>query len=70
MNQPGYHENPYSGKLFFGVKLYTGTKLEAPDVYASTSGSWELCPCPGVVLQNTETIWVRPFAHSENRLAD
>lgn len=43
-----------------GIKIEPGTVLEENDVYASTTGKWENCPCPGVMLQNSDVFWVRP----------
>jgi len=57
-----YCNNPYTKNLIYGIRLKAGTILEATDVYASTSGKWELCPCPGLILGMTHTIWVRPVA--------
>jgi hypothetical protein len=40
-----------------------GTVLERTDLYLSTTGSWEPCPCPGVTLgEGNTTQWVRPRA--------
>lgn len=49
-------------RTVFGKKLKGGDKLQEGDVYASTSGNWEVCPCPGVVLkEGCEVLWVRPI---------
>lgn len=55
-----YHNNPYVRSPIYGIRIQPGTKLEEKDVYASTRGTWEPCPCPGVILQDSEIIWVRP----------
>ena len=49
----------------FGRQLEAGDVLEPDDLYESTSGSWERCPCPGLTLSGPITIasapiWVRP----------
>lgn len=46
----------------FGRELETGDVLEATDVYDSTSGTWEPCPCPGLTIQAARngTVWIRP----------
>lgn len=44
-----------------GEILKPGAVLRATDVYSSTTGKWELCPCPGAVLpEGLEVVWVRP----------
>ena len=45
----------------YGWKIEPGETLEATDVYSSSSGYWEACPCPGLVLQEgNAVVWVRP----------
>ncbi len=54
--------HPKSNREIVGVRLIPGEKLEPSDVYDSTGGLWELCPCPGLEIEpGAETIWVRPF---------
>jgi len=50
------------GDVVLGNQLETGDVLEPTDVYESTSGRWELCPCPGLTLEASleGPIWVRP----------
>lgn len=55
--QPGIGK--YTHK--YGHQLEAGDELEATDVYSSTSGYWELCPCPGTKLVGgLAVVWVRP----------
>lgn len=45
-----------------GEKVEKGDFLKSDDVYPSSSGKWEKCPCPGVILQGEDhTLWVRPY---------
>lgn len=60
-----HHEHPnVEGTFVYGRKLGNGDVLETNDVYNSTNGRWERCPCPGLTLQGFEedspVIWVRP----------
>jgi hypothetical protein len=42
-------------------RIKPGETLEATDVYKSSNGHYELCPCPGLVLQDgVLTEWYRP----------
>ncbi len=50
----------------FGMRLAPGAILRNYDLYLSTTGRWDRCPCPGVVLENTEVIWIRPGGIPEN----
>ncbi len=46
-----------------GYELETGDILQQNDVYNSSSGKWEKCPCPGLMIQierDSSVIWVRP----------
>lgn len=44
-----------------GFTLEEGDELRETDVYDSTSGNWESCPCPGnKVGAGMVTVWVRP----------
>lgn len=44
-----------------GEILKPGEVLRDTDYYASTTGKWESCPCPGgKVREGLEVIWVRP----------
>jgi hypothetical protein len=54
------------GTFVYGRELVNGDVLQKDDVYNSTSGRWDKCPCPGLTLQgfdegaNNPVIWVRP----------
>ena len=59
--------HPISADRIEGVRILPEDKLQSSDVYDSTSGKWEKCPCPGLVLQKgsgegNPIIWVRPTA--------
>lgn len=60
VEKPEYYNNPYTKNVIFGARLQAGDRLKVTDIYASTSGEWEVCPCPGVVLGKTDTLWIRP----------
>ncbi len=51
-----------TGVSIHGRRLENGDVLQKDDVYNSSSGFWEKCPCPGPVLQSSNdiVIWVRP----------
>jgi hypothetical protein len=60
---PVFTPHPISATPQFDVVLKPGEKLEATDVYASTTGQWSPCPCPGLTVQEgIATIWIRPQA--------
>jgi hypothetical protein len=43
-----------------GHLLEAGDELRATDVYPSSNGYWEPCPCPGLTLQaGVNIMWVR-----------
>lgn len=61
------HSHPQSLSSVAGLRLATGALLKDEDVYDSKTGQWDKCPCPGLELRATSTIWVRPEAElSEN----
>lgn len=69
---PNFEDNLESGRIqmgngrkthILGHLLEPGDVLEATDYYSSSSGYFEPCPCPGVVLvlgAGKGAIWVRP----------
>ena len=56
------HRHPISDEIVVGMRLTEGATLESGDLYDSTRDRWEECTCPGLVLGNTTTVWVRPGA--------
>ncbi len=61
------HEHPNKGEprmgcytIVYGRRLEAGDLLEPGDKYASSSGYWEECTCPGLVLGAGTVPWVRP----------
>lgn len=58
---PVFTRHPISKTWQYGVVLKSGDKLEATDVYDSTTGQWSACSCPGLTAQEgCATIWVGP----------
>jgi hypothetical protein len=58
---PIFTRHPISSTPQYGVVLKPGDKLEATDVYDSTTGRWSPCPCPGLTVPGGgATIWIRP----------
>lgn len=63
-------EHPMSGTPIDGEFVPIFDLLRPTDVYPSTSGRWEVCPCPGVLLPDYDmaigvpnpVLWVRPFS--------
>lgn len=55
------HRNNF-GTPIAGCLLETGDVLEIYDVYESSNGFWERCPCPGLTLAVADIgpMWVRP----------
>lgn len=57
---------PQRDKYFcvVGYLLEPGDVLEATDLYTSSNGYWEPCPCPGLTIQGFPNgggpLWVRP----------
>jgi hypothetical protein len=41
------------------VRVLIGDKLREDDRYWSTSGSWQLCPCPGLIVENNSIAFFR-----------
>lgn len=62
MKPPTLHRHRKNfGTPIDGCLLETGDILEVYDVYESSNGFWERCPCPGLTLvTGTEPMWVRP----------
>lgn len=60
--RPGQHSGGQERyTVRFGYELEPGDVLEATDLYDSTSGFWEPCPCPGLTIQEgCATVWIRP----------
>ncbi len=56
----GVYEHPEGGGIICGMQLVPGAILRPGDVYASTTGAWEECPCSGAMLGSVTSIWVRP----------
>lgn len=55
------HKTKNCSRPLFGHRLEAGDLLEATDLYDSTGGYWQPCPCPGVELQpGAKAVWVRP----------
>ena len=53
-------ESGKPGRYVLGFLLEEGDVLQENDVYAGSSGKWELCPCPGLKIQpGCSTQWVR-----------
>ncbi|HXK38413.1 MAG TPA: hypothetical protein VJ579_05095 [Candidatus Paceibacterota bacterium] len=59
---PTHHAHPASLAYVYGTLIKPCTVLLATDVYSSSDGKWEPCPCPGVVLEclSDNVVWVRP----------
>lgn len=57
----GQTSRPF-GYAVLGRLLEPGDVLQATDVYSSSNGYFEPCPCPGITLQGTApgVLWVRP----------
>lgn len=55
-----YHDHNYAA--IYGHLLEEGDVLTEDDMYASSNGRWEKCPCPGLTLgkQVGNPLWVRP----------
>ena len=57
-----HHRNEKVYDVVYGYLLQSGDELEATDVYDSTNGKWESCPCPGLVIgKGISTRWVRSY---------
>jgi hypothetical protein len=50
ISQPYLHFHPESRTEVHGCELEPGDILQKGDVYSSSNGRWEPCPCPGLVL--------------------
>lgn len=61
------HTHPRSGLPIKGLLLASGALLRPEDKYACSSGRWEICPIPGLILDRTQTVWVRPEARLSDR---
>lgn len=52
---------PPGRRYVFGRLLTDGDVTTVEDVYESTNGAWESCPCPGLMICGSGTCrWVRP----------
>lgn len=66
--------HPQTRRPIEGVLLGPWAELKPViDRYASTDGSWQECPCPGLCIQpGCETLWVRtidPSGYARDLLA-
>ena len=53
--------HPKSGVQVQGMQLVRGVVLQKSDLYDSTSGKWENCPCVGGTVPNGQhVVWIRP----------
>lgn len=52
----------FSGNRISGFLLEEGDTLEKDDMYTSSNGMWQPCPCSGLTLgkQSSDVLWVRP----------
>jgi hypothetical protein len=67
---PEFVHNVNSGRItmgngrkthVYGVLLQADDVLREGDVYSSSNGYWEPCPCPGGKLgKGLSVVWVRP----------
>jgi len=49
------------GTIIGGIKFLKSAKLQETDLYYSTIGRLESCPCPGLVAKtDCNTLWIRP----------
>jgi len=61
------HTSPHCREPVHGHLLEPGDVLEPTDVYDSTVGDWQSCPCPGLTLQaGSDAIWVRPLVFKDD----
>lgn len=57
IKEPTIHIQPISGQKVYGIRIFPGEVLSSEDVYNSSNGNWEPCPCPGNILgEGTITI--------------
>jgi len=54
------HFHFIGGIVAVGMLLVEGARLRSTDMYDSTGGNWVRCPCPGLTLGVTQTVWIRP----------
>lgn len=72
-NEAKFHLNRNAEKLFerfgrwpggqsvYGKQLDPGDILQETDLFESSKGNWETCPCPGLRLQDgVDVVWIRP----------
>lgn len=59
---PAHYFHPRTFRHIFGTLVLPCAVLRATDVYSSSSGEWEPCPCPGIVLECLVpgVYWIRP----------
>lgn len=59
---PAHYLHPRTLRPIFGTVILPCTVLLPTDVYSSSSGDWEPCPCPGIVLECLVpgVHWIRP----------
>ena len=53
-------KHPLTDVPLEGALLERGDVLQPGDMYDSTTGEWEECSTPGVIIGDTVTLWVRP----------
>ena len=47
--------------------LQNGDILRENDMYLSTSGKYEVCPCPGIKYIKNDVPWYRPLENESNK---
>ncbi len=63
MKEPKLHVHPENMTArIYGAQLETGDIVQADDLYNSSGGNWQSCPCPGLTItMGVSVIWVRPM---------
>jgi hypothetical protein len=55
------HLHPDTSVTLDGILLGQGAMLRGSDWYASTVGTWQQCPIPGLIIkQGCKVLWIRP----------
>jgi len=66
--EPKFHKTANCSRPVYGHRLEAGDELKEGDLYDSTGGDWQPCPCPGLTLQaGSVAVWIRPtdYARTE-----
>lgn len=69
--KPMMHTTENCTRPVYGYRLEDGDVLQEGDLYDSTGGDWQPCPCPGLTLQSgNAAVWIRPVPYPRTEVIE